>query len=179
MEQSFSDFDKEVRRVHDKRKRRVFKVFYIQQIYRDLIKTDPILKGFTEDQMFRMLYDIGTELVELILQGTVVHLPYKMGDLYIAGDNTVLNYDKEKKQVSGLKINWYETKKFWYENPGARENHQVIKFKPCKFFSIKYKKGVFVNSRIYKLVLMRPVKKRLRDAVFNNELKIAYEYKFS
>lgn len=179
MEQSFSDFDKEIRKVHSKRNRRVFKVFYIKHIYRSLAKNDPTIKQFTCEQMYNILYDIGKYLLEEIIQGKVVKLPYGIGELYIACTNTALKYNKDKNQVSGLKINWIETNKLWYNDPEAKKNHQVIKYKPCKFFTIKYKRGYFTNSTLYKLVLKRPVKLQLRDAIINNELTNAYEYGFS
>lgn len=89
-------------------------------------------------------------LVEKLLEGHDIELPYRMGNIRLSSTET-----KVSIQDGVIKTNcctdWKKTLEYWYEDKGAMEAHKTIKWVQRRLVFITYdkKSANYINKRFY------------------------------
>lgn len=119
----------------------------------------------------RIVSEVNRQILDLVLDGHEVQLPYRMGSLQLAcAKARVTIEDGEIK--TNYRTDWKRTLRFLYEDEEARNAHKRIKRVQPLIYNVRYyKRGAnFTNKRFYLFRPNRSVLKTLGAAVEERRL---------
>lgn len=111
-------------------------------------------------------------LVEQLLDGHEVELPYQMGSLLIESQPAkVFMEDGELK--NNYRTDWRKTLEYWYEDAEAKATHKTIKRVQNQIYYVNYlkRKAKFRNRRFYRFRPNRSLVKYVGHAVENGSIR--------
>ena len=175
------DFKNKVMRVSEPRKHKVRNSYGIYDGYKFYRKNKPKDSKYilTESQYFAITRRINNILVELILLGGDITLPYRLGRLEIRKKNARVYFDKGKLKTN-LPIDWDRTLKLWYEDEEAYKNKTLVKTDEKEIFKLYYNRGLaeYTNKSFYQFNFNRELKRRLKDSIKNGNID-AYNFEYN
>lgn len=98
----------------------------------------------------QIVNEVNLKLIEALLEGHTIELPYQMGKLSIVGVKTKVALEGDKIK-DNYRIDWKKTLEYRYKNKAAREEHKLIKRIQKMKYYIRYSKDTacFRHRRLY------------------------------
>lgn len=126
------------------------------------------LDGIPCDKLFysQIIHAVHQELVDLMLEGHTVELPYQMGELLINCIPARVGY-KEGELKNNYMTDWKKTLEFLYEDKDALGQHKRVKRILPYIYQIRYykRKAKYSNRRFYSFRANRSLRKLLGKAI--------------
>lgn len=113
-------------------------------------------------------------LMDLILEGEHIILPFGMGEILITGLKTKPRLDADGN-IKGLSPDWVKTKKLWESNPEAKASKKVLYHFNEHTLGIRYKitwvkkNTKFENHNLYSLVFARTNKRAVHNKILEGK----------
>jgi len=156
------------------------KVYGIKNIYRYYKKhiDNPI-----EYKLFRKVWEQFVEktLNVIILEGKDFVMPFRLGSIGIRKQKIIVQLNEDGSiDKRFLRPDWKATNELWEKDKVAKENKQLVFHLNkhfggfnCKWFWDKSTCSA-PNQTIYSLVMTRANKRKLSQAIFDEELDVDY-----
>lgn len=90
-----------------------------------------------ESMYSKIINAVNKSIIEHLLEGHSVALPYRMGELSIESRPTEVKFDNGKIRDNYL-VDWQKTLQYWYEDKEALKAHKRIKRMQKYLYLIKY-----------------------------------------
>ena len=166
---TLEDFLKETKKVKEKRTFKVTNSIGSSYAYR-IYKRD--INALSNHDYCRVIREINNEIINRIIEGDIINLPLRMGNLCIVKKETKVVFNKDKLYID-KPIDWNKTAILWYNNEEAREAKKIVRNDVPYVFRIKYSKGhaMYKNKNFFRFKTHRPVKLKIKDLVQKNELE--------
>ena len=122
----------------------------------------------------KIINEVNKNLIEVLLDGRVVELPYKLGHLYLKCIRPKATF-KDNVLKDNYLIDWKKTLEYWYNDSNAKEKHKKIKRVQNKLYFLKYdkRKAHYVNKTFYSFRINRSFAKKIGEATELGILDIA------
>ena len=152
--ETFEEYWKNLRRVHDKRK--ISPNINMKTIYRSSRQTNKFVAQVTCEEYHTIIKEVNTLIVEELANGKIVTLPFGLGILYVHATECKVSV-KDGKIVHNLPVSPALTYRLWYDDEEAASKKQLVYLKPCVRYDIKWDRtrSKFVNKKYYKLTPRR------------------------
>lgn len=163
----FSEYSKNIRKVHSKRNTQIKDCFSPLKIYK--LYSNPY--KITAPQFSNIIKNIHLKFAELLSKGSDIILPERLGSIEIRKYYTSIEY-KEGKLKTNLPIDWAATLKLWHEDKEAEKNKTIVRINEDCTFSIYYNKlkAMYTNKFYYRFTASRVLKKLVRESIKNNNI---------
>lgn len=138
-------------------------------LYDDLYKKMGKPKWLNKKIYKEIIETINESIAMRMLNGETVQLPRSMGAVETRKYKRRLKIENGRIIGQNSDINWYETLKWWKEEPDARERGDKIYFEhPWKYRLIYNKDGLFYHNRLntgfkFMLYIREELAKRIRN----------------
>jgi len=96
----------------------------IQTAYNNYFKKSEFKRKLTKPEYLKLLNGFNDFIMESILNGETVYLPGKLGAIQVVGKKR--NIKVNDWGISGLSINWVETKKLWESCEKSKQQQKKI-----------------------------------------------------
>ena len=173
MSKSYSEFNKNIRKVHDTREHKVTRSLGVYDAYKYIRKNKwfNIGRPVTEEEFYKIIRMVNQGLAEELVRGAEIHLPERMGDLEIRKKPSRLSI-VDGKLVTNLPIDWDATLKLWYEDEQSYQNKTLVKQDQKEIFRVIYNKtkAEYTNKSFYQFDLNRDIKRRLKQQIREGKL---------
>lgn len=159
---SFQEFIKRVKKVNNKRDFKITNSIGTKDIYR-YIRKNKWFKGESDEKMFyKIIRQTNKELMEQVLQGRSIVLPFNMGTIELRQYPVNIKFEQGKVKTN-LPIDWNKTLKLWYEDEESFNNKTLIKVEKKELFKIYHNKEScrIPNYSFYTLKINRNIIKEL------------------
>ena len=125
----------------------------------------------TEKQFGVIIRRVNEYLVDELLKGHDIILPYQMGRIELRKRNPKIELEGGKIKTN-LPIDWKRTLELWYEDEKAFQNKTLVRKEYKEVFRIIYSKkhANFTNKTFYNFTPHREVKKKLSNAIKDNKV---------
>lgn len=171
---SSSEFIKNVKKLHSKKKFLVTNSYGTEEVWRWLKKNKwlSVKQYVTTTDFGAIIKSVDKAIVDKLLTGSCVHLPHKMGRLELSKTKRKVKIE-DGKITTNLPVDWPKTLQYWYEDKEARENKTLLWCEWDYIFNINYYKykESFINSVFYKFTPARSFKNKMIEKIKNNELE--------
>lgn len=166
-------FKANVAKLRNKRKHKLAKSYRNKDAWR-WIKKHKLFKEdypISEKLFGTIIKDVHAALINKLLAGGTITLPYGMGKIELVKKKAVFKY-KNGKLITNLPVDWDKTLKFWEEDIKAFKQKKVIRQDTKWLYKIIYnKKGSnFKNKSFFSFYPNRQLKKDLSNKIKNNEV---------
>jgi hypothetical protein len=164
------EFRKKILKVHESRQHRIRNSNGVYQAYKYIRKNKwlNLPRAVTEHEFYTIIRQVNNLLVESLLTGDDIILPYRMGTIELRkyAAKIVFNGDK---LVTNLPIDWDRTLKLWAEDEEAFKNRTLIKMEEKEMFKVFYnrKDANYINKSFYSFEVNRDLKRRLKLKIKN------------
>ena len=177
IENSYIEFRAGILKVTCPRRTKPTSTLTSKIIIRSIRNKYPKSKVVSEDTYSKIIRRINELLIEELLQGQIINLPYNMGNIILTSKQSKV-FMKNGKLVRTAPINWEETLKLWYENSKAFNKKIRVRNLPSTIYRIRYCKSrvSFKNQQYYRFIPCRTLKLKLKELLNNNIGVPAYEY---
>ena len=168
---TFNDFVKELTK--GTKKHLVKDSYGVYAYYKYYRKNRPKEKEYvlTEKQYYKIIRDIHELMLESLIKGNIIKLPYRCGQFYIRGREKP-TFIKDGKLICRRRIHWRNTLKLWYEDQEAYENKTLVRLEDGNTFKIVYsnKLANFNNKIFYSFRTTRKLMSKLGKLAKENKL---------
>jgi len=96
----------------------------IQTAHKNYFKKSEFKRKLTKSEYLKLLNGFNDFVIDCILKGETVYLPGKLGAVQIVGKKR--NIKVTEKGISGLSVDWVETKKLWQSCEECKEQQKKI-----------------------------------------------------
>jgi hypothetical protein len=96
----------------------------IQTAYKNYFKKSEFKRKLTKPEYLKLLNGFNDYIMECVLKGETVYLPGKLGVVQVVGKKK--NIKVTEKGISGLSIDWIETKKLWKSCEECKQQEKKI-----------------------------------------------------
>lgn len=138
--------------------------------YLRLSKTEPVSLTI----YCNILNEFFKFLMNLVLEGEHIKLPYRTGSILITGLKTKPRID-ENGEIKGLNPDWVKTKALWNSNPEAKASKKVIYNFNEHTHGIRYKitwvkkRLDILNNDLYSLIFSRTNKRDVMTKIYEGK----------
>ena len=179
MSKSYSEFNKNIRKVHDTREHKVTRSLGVYDAYKYIRKNKwfNIGRPVTEEEFYKIIRMVNQGLAEELVRGAEIHLPERMGDIEIRKKPSRLSI-VDGKLVTNLPIDWDATLKLWYEDEESYRDKTIVRVENEEIFKVYYNKTTanYNNKSFYEFRPNRELKKELTKQAKAGRLE-AYTFK--
>ena len=173
-DESFEEYSKRVRRVHDKRYLHRPKSQPIKYAHKQYNKMKPNSKEYilTKDKYSLIITRICELFADYFVKGYDIKLPYSMGTIKLQKRPYKVG-KVNGKYTTNTSIDWHKTLQLWYEDKKAYNNRDIVKIVSKYNYYIKYdiSKARFCGKQYYKFqpsaVLFRRVRQAVNDGLLD------------
>lgn len=125
----------------------------------------------------KIINEVNKNLIEVLLDGRVVELPYKLGHLYLKCVKPKAVF-KDNMLKDNYPVDWKKTLEYWYKDSNAKEKHKKIKRVQDKLYFLQYdkRKAHYINKTFYSFRINRSLAKKIGKATELGILDIAETY---
>lgn len=118
----------------------------------------------TEGQWSKIIQEVHNAIIERLIEGHTIVLPYRMGRLDLERWDRRVKINRGKASTN-LPVNWLATLKLWYEDRDAMEKKIRIRQEFGSMFCIGYNKrrARYNNMVFYRLMAYRSLRKVLNE----------------
>lgn len=177
MEESFSEFQKKVKKVGGRRKHGVLNSYGVYDIYKHIRKKGwyDIGSPVKEGEFYKIIRMMNKEVANAILDGHYVKLPCKMGSLDLRKSVPTLAF-RNGKLINHLPVDWASTLKLWYEDEEAYRDRILVRHERRERFTIVYDKthADYVNKCYYDFHVNRDVLVTMHQRARQGNLNTIY-----
>lgn len=147
--------------------------------YRELRKKgwkNIIGKTITDTEFYDIIRTVNKVYSDALVRGEDIELPCRMGKLFLIKKPCFVIM-KDGKVKNNKPIDWKTTLKVWKDDEEFRREKKLIRFDNDFILRMKYDKhkANYKNKSFFQFTTCRALKRRLRDAIQNNELN-TFEY---
>lgn len=169
---TFEEFDKQIRRVNDKRNTYLPTGYTMRSAYRWYRKAHK--DGMTEKLYDAVIKAVNIRVAEKLYRGEKFKIPHRMGYMELRKVNHRLV--RKNGRIVTL-INWPATHKLWYDDEEARERKALIRYEESISYRIYYNKFQCNcdNIKFYDLHVIRPLRKKIRRGMEEGDIVDALE----
>lgn len=162
------DFINDIKKVKGPRHHKVSNSYGVYDGYKFYRKNKPKESKYviTESQYFSIIRIVNKHLIDSLLCGEDIILPFRLGKIELRKYKSKISWDGEKIK-SNLPIDWDKTLKLWYEDEESFKNKTLIKIEEKEIYKIYYNRNVaeFTNKSFYQFNFNRELKKRLKHSI--------------
>lgn len=170
-----NDFVRNTLKVDQSREHKFKNSYGMNDYYLWLKKNDffDIEEKLSQSQITKIIRTIHLALLEDLLRGGDILLPYQMGRIELRKSKTKVEII-DGQIVNNLPIDWKRTLELWEEDEESRNNKVLIKSMVNTVFKVCYNRGIakygnktfmlFYPSRNLKLKLKKSIKEGKTDA---------------
>lgn len=167
--ESLIEFKRRVRKATEHREHKIRNSLGVYSGYKYYRKNKPDGKKYilSESQYFAIIRQINNLLVDDIVLGKEVKLPYRMGTIEVRKYEKSLKIDENGNVKTNLPIDWDNTLKLWYEDEESYKNKTLLRLDEQEIYKVLYnKEGVNFNNRsFYEFVFNKDLKLRLKHNI--------------
>lgn len=167
--ESLEEFKRRIRKVNHPRKYKVNNSLGVYDAYKYYRKNKPKEKQFvlTESQYFSIIRRINLLLIEELLQGNEITLPYHMGKVELRKYNKSIRIGENGEVFTNLPIDWNKTLELWYNDSDAYHNKTLVRMEENEIFKIYYNKASanYENKSFYEFIFNKDLKSRLKQKI--------------
>lgn len=168
-----NDFINKVKKVSDKRIHKVKNSYGVYDYFKYYRKNRPKSAEYvlTESQYFAIIRRVNEYIVDSIIKGEDVILPYRLGKIELRKISTYINFEGGKIRTN-LAVDWDKTLKLWYEDSEAYKAKTLIKSEDKSIYKIHYNKvsADYTNKSFFKIDFNRDFKRRLKINIRENSI---------
>lgn len=150
------------------------KIIRLRQYFKYYRKHRPRKSRFvmTEVTFSSIINAVCAEIAEVILQGEIIQLPFRMGKLSLVSRDSCNYFDEDGKFHMTGAIDWPSTHKLWYEDPESRANKKLVRLETSTIYRVRYWKqtACYTNKSIISFSTCRTLKAEIRKRVQDNKL---------
>ena len=162
--EDFTQFSKDIKKVNGPRHHKVTKSIGVYDRYKYIRKHKwmNIPRPLTEHEFYTIIRQMNMALCDIIVSGSEVVLPYRMGSLELRKKPARMSIENGKL-VTNLPIDWDATLKLWYEDKDALESQTLVKVENEDIFKVCYDKARadYTNMCFYEFKPNRSLKQRI------------------
>ena len=176
----YKDFISRVKKVNQPRHHNITNSWGVYDVYKYLRKNKwpGIGKTINEHDFYRIIRGINAKLMNGLVYGEDIKLPYQMGWIYLQKRPSIVKI-QNGKIVTNLPIDWDKTLKLWYEDEESRNNKKLVYSDFNEKFKIYYDRinSKYMNSEYYYFIPVRDAKIKLNKNI-KNGIVDAYVVKY-
>lgn len=173
------EFLNSIKKVKGPRKHKVKNSYGVYDYYKYYRKNKPKESKYilSESQYFAIIRKVNEYIVDSILEGNDINLPYRLGRIELRKTETYVKFDGKKLKTNRA-IDWDKTLKLWYEDPSSYENRILIRTEDKSIYKIYYNRIVadYTNKSFFTIDFNRDFKRRLKISIREDEID-AFTYK--
>lgn len=128
-------------------------------------------KPVSEHDYYKILRRVNQCLLDALLEGNDIVLPYKMGIIQLVKSNRGVKI-KDGVVTNSFPIDWDRTLKLWHEDKESFNNKVLVRAVEKEVYKVHYSKSNadYINQCYYQFSPNRELKLRLKDKIKNNEI---------
>lgn len=159
------DFLSKIKKVKEHRTHKIKNSYGIYDGFKYYRKIRPKESKYVlnESQYFTIFRKINKLLIDNLIKGEDINLPYRLGRIELRKHNAKITIDGNKVKTN-LPIDWHKTLKLWYEDEESFKNKTLVKVEEKEIYKIYYNRTVanFNNKSFYQFNFNRDLKKKLK-----------------
>ena len=169
---TFEEYDRQLRRVHDKREVLKPHAYTMRTIYRWYRKSHK--NNMTEKLFDSVIRRVNEKIAEHMFKGEQFKIPHRMGSMELRKVHHKL---VRKNGKLSNRIDWKATREMWYEDEDARNRKILIRYEDTISYQIYYNKFQCNcdNIKFYEIHTTRNLKRKIRRGMEEGEITDALD----
>lgn len=167
--ESLIEFKRRVRKASMPREYKIRNSLGVYDGYKYYRKNKPDDRKYvlSESQYFAIIRQINNLLVDDIVMGIEVKLPYRMGTIEVRKYEKSLKIGENGQVKTNLPIDWDNTLKLWYKDEESYKNKTLLRLDEQEIYKVLYNKENinFNNRSFYEFVFNKDLKLRLKHNI--------------
>lgn len=167
------EFLNTVKKVKSPRSHKIKNSYGVYDYYKYYRKHKPKESKYvlSESQYFAIIRKVNEYLMDSLIEGNDITLPYRLGRIELRKRDTYVKFDGKKIKTNRA-IDWDKTLKLWYEDSESYKNKTLIRTEDKSIFRVYYNRVVadYTNKSFFTIDFNRDFKRRLKTFIKDGKI---------
>lgn len=167
------EFLNNVKKVKSPRSHKIKNSYGVYDYYKYYRKHKPKESKYvlSESQYFAIIRKVNEYLMDSLIEGNDITLPYRLGRIELRKRDTYVKFDGKKIRTNRA-IDWDKTLKLWYEDSESYKNKTLIRTEDKSIFRVYYNRVVadYTNKSFFTIDFNRDFKRRLKTFIKDGKI---------